>query len=223
MKNLTLFDLDGTLIPTDSDHAFGQFMVDIGWADGPEWQRRNNEFFAQYQAGRMDLPAYVDFATSVWRGRPREEALAARGRFMREVMQPAMRDNARALVRQHALAGDLMAIVTATNEYITEPIAEAFGVPHLIAVQLDRDAQGDYTGAVRGVPSYQEGKVVRVLDWLGGLGHAWDDFERITFYSDSMNDLSLLERVSHPVATNPTPELEQLARERGWNILKLFE
>lgn len=222
MKNLTLFDLDGTLIPTDSDHAFGQFMIDIGWADGADWQRRNNEFFAQYQAGHMDLPAYIDFATSVWRHRSREEAHAARERFMREVMQPAMRDNARALVQQHAQAGDLMAIVTATNEYITQPIAEAFGVPHLIAVQLDRDAQGDYTGGVRGVPSYQEGKVVRVLDWLSELGHAWEDFERITFYSDSMNDLPLLECVSHPVATNPTPELEHLARERGWNILKLF-
>jgi HAD superfamily hydrolase (TIGR01490 family) len=222
MKNLTLFDLDGTLIPTDSDHAFGQFMVDIGWADGADWQRRNDEFFAQYQAGRMDLSAYIDFATSVWRRRPRDEAQAARERFMREVMRPAMRDNAMALVQQHAQSGDLMAIVTATNEYVTQPIAEAFGVPHLIAVQLDRDEQGDYTGAVRGVPSYQEGKVVRVLDWLGELGHAWEDFERITFYSDSMNDLPLLERVSHPVATNPTPELEHLARERGWNILKLF-
>lgn len=222
MKNLTLFDLDGTLIPTDSDHAFGQFMVDIGWADGADWQRRNDEFFAQYQAGRMDLSAYIDFATSVWRRKPRDVAQAARERFMREVMRPAMRDNAMALVQQHAQSGDLMAIVTATNEYVTQPIAEAFGVPHLIAVQLDRDEQGDYTGAVRGVPSYQEGKVVRVLDWLGELGHAWEDFERITFYSDSMNDLPLLERVSHPVATNPTPELEHLARERGWNILKLF-
>ncbi|MBT9457816.1 MAG: haloacid dehalogenase-like hydrolase, partial [Burkholderiaceae bacterium] len=116
--NLTLFDLDGTLIPTDSDHAFGQFMVDIGWTDGERWSRRNDEFYAQYQAGRLDLDAYVDFATSVWRARAPSEYLAARQRFMREVMGPAMHDNARSLVRDHQQAGDLVAIVTATNEFV---------------------------------------------------------------------------------------------------------
>ncbi|TDP63067.1 HAD family hydrolase [Roseateles toxinivorans] len=224
--NLTLFDLDGTLIPTDSDHAFGQFMVDIGWTDGERWARRNDEFYAQYQAGRLDLDAYVDFATSVWRARAPSEYLAARRRFMAEVMEPAMHDNARSLVRDHQQAGDLVAIVTATNEFVTEPIAEAFAVPHLIAVELERLAEVDghapYTGAVRGVPSYQAGKITRVQDWLRAQGRRWEDFERITFYSDSINDLPLLERVSHPVATNPTPALEHIARERGWTILKLF-
>ena len=220
--NLTLFDLDGTLIASDSDHAFGGFMVDIGWADGDHWKQRNDEFFAQYQAGVLDLDAYIEFSTQVWRNRPLAEVLAARARFMQEVMTPMLRDNARALVRQHQDAGDLVAIVTATNEFVTTPIAAAFEVEHLIAVQLQRDAHGAYTGAVRGVPSFQAGKINRVHDWLAALGRQWADFERVTFYSDSMNDLPLLDLVSHPVATNPTPALAALASARGWPLLKLF-
>lgn len=220
--NLTLFDLDGTLIPMDSDHAFGAFMVDIGWADGAAWAARNDEFYAQYQAGRLDLDDYIDFATSVWRSRPLDEALAARQQFMTQVLLPMMRDNARALVRKHQEAGDLVAIVTATNEFVTAPIAEAFGVQHLIAVQLQRDEVGHYSGAVKGVPSYQAGKITRVQQWLAVLGRQWDEFEQVHFYSDSMNDLPLLELVSHPVATNPTPALQALAEARGWPILKLF-
>ena len=220
--NLTLFDLDGTLIASDSDHAFGGFMVDIGWADGDHWKQRNDEFFAQYQAGVLDLDAYIEFSTQVWRNRPLTEALAARERFMQEVMTPMLRDNARGLVRQHQDAGDLVAIVTATNEFITTPIAAAFEVEHLIAVQLQRGAEGAYTGAVQGVPSFQAGKISRVHDWLASLGRQWSDFERVTFYSDSMNDLPLLDLVSHPVATNPTPALAELAAARGWPLLKLF-
>lgn len=221
--DLTLFDLDGTLIPQDSDHAFGGHMVDIGWADGAAWAARNDQFYAQYQAGRLDLDEYIEFATSVWRVRPEAEALSARADFMRQVISPMLRDNARALVRRHLDAGDLVAVVTATNEFVTAPIAQAFGVEHLIAVQLERDGQGLYTGRVHGVPSFQGGKIIRVQQWLEGLGRRWEDFERVHFYSDSMNDLPLLERVSHPVATNPSPELEALARTKGWPILKLFE
>lgn len=220
--NLTLFDLDGTLIPVDSDHAFGAFMVQVGWADGAVWGARNDEFFAQYNAGTLDLPAYIDFATSAWRTRPLDEALAMRERFMAEVMQPALRPEARALVERHRAAGDLIALVTATNEFVTAPIAAAFGIEHLIAVQLERDAAGRYTGAIRGVPSFREGKISRVDDWLKSLGAQWRDFERVNFYSDSTNDLPLLERVSHPVATNPSPSLAQIATERGWPQLQLF-
>jgi HAD superfamily hydrolase (TIGR01490 family) len=220
--NLTLFDLDGTLIPVDSDHAFGGFMVDVGWVDGAVWGARNDEFFAQYNAGMLDLPAYIDFATSAWRSRPLAEALAMRERFMAEVMKPALRPEAVALVEQHRAAGDLIALVTATNEFVTAPIAAAFDIDHLIAVQLERDAAQRYTGAIRGVPSFREGKIVRVEDWLQGLGAQWRDFERVTFYSDSTNDLPLLERVSHPVATNPSPSLAQIATERGWPQLQLF-
>ena len=220
--NLTLFDLDGTLIASDSDHAFGTFMVDIGWADGEQWRERNDAFYAQYQAGRLDLAAYIDFATSVWRSRPLAEAHAARERFMAEVMAPMLLEPARALLRQHAEAGDLIAIVTATNDFVTAPIAAAFGVDHLIAVQLQRDAHGAYTGQIEGIPSYQAGKIKRVQAWLAGLGRQWQDFERVTFYSDSVNDLPLLDLVSHPVATNPTPALAAIAAARAWPILNLF-
>lgn len=221
--NLTLFDLDGTLIPQDSDHSFGEYMVKIGWADGAAWAERNDEFYAQYQRGELDVDAYIDFATSVWRSRPPAEAEATRARFMEEVMSPLMRDNARALVCQHQDAGDLVAIVTATNEFVTAPIAAAFGVEHLIAVKLQRDAAGRYTGQIDGVPSFQAGKISRVRDWLASEGRQWQDFERTTFYSDSVNDLPLLEQVSHAVATNPTPALADIAAKRGWTILKLFE
>lgn len=220
--NLTLFDLDGTLIPHDSDHAFGGFMVDIGWADGEQWRRRNDEFYAEYQAGQLDLDRYIEFATSVWRVRPLEEALAARERFMVEVMRPMLMPQAFELVKQHQEAGDLVAIVTATNAFVTEPIAQAFGVETLIAVNLQRDGAGRYTGKVEGVPSFQAGKITRVEQWLAGLGRQWQDFERIHFYSDSINDLPLLERVSHPVATNPTPALAKIADAQGWPQLKLF-
>lgn len=220
--NLTLFDLDGTLIPVDSDHSFGAFMVEIGWVDGEVWGARNDEFFAQYNAGTLDLPAYVDFATSAWRSRPLAEALAMRERFMAQVGTPALRPEARALVEQHRAAGDLIALVTATNEFVTAPFAEAFGIEHLIAVQLERDDQGRYTGAIRGVPSFREGKIERVQAWLEGLGAQWRGFERVTFYSDSTNDLPLLERVTHPVATNPSPSLARIASERGWPQLQLF-
>ena len=221
--NLTLFDLDGTLIPGDSDHAFGAFMVDIGWADGAAWQARNDQFFADYQAGRLDLDEYIEFATSVWRHRPLDEALAARERFMAEVMGPMLREPAQALVRAHREAGDLVAVVTATNEFVTAPIAAAFGVEHLIAVQLQRDGAGQYNGRVEGVPSFQAGKITRVKAWLAGLGRQWAEFERVTFYSDSTNDLPLLDLASHPVATNPTPALEAIAVQRGWPLLKLFD
>jgi len=220
--NLTLFDLDGTLIPGDSDHAFGAFMVEIGWADGEAWAAANDRFYADYQAGKLDLDVYIAFATSAWRHRPLAEALAVRERFVAEKMAPMLRESARALVEQHRAAGDLMAVVTATNEFVTAPIAAAFGVETLIAVQLQRDGQGAYTGAVQGVPSFQAGKISRVEQWLAGLGRQWEDFERITFYSDSVNDLPLLERVSHPVATNPTDALARIAAQRGWATLELF-
>lgn len=220
---LTLFDLDGTLIPKDSDHAFGEFLVRCGWVDAHDFKRRNDAFYQQYLDNTLDLAAYVDFATCAWRTRHPDEALAIRERFMREEMAPLLLPQAQALVRRHQAEGDLVAIVTATNEFVTRPIADAFGVPELIAVELERDDAGRVTGAVRGVPSFREGKIRRVRDWLGARGHRWEQFERITFYSDSTNDLPLLEQVSHPVATNPGPALERIARERGWPVLKLFD
>ena len=220
--NLTLFDLDGTLIEIDSDHAFGEFMVAIGWTDGDAFRRRNDAFYEDYQAARLDVAAYIDFATAAWRQRPETEVLAMRERFMREVLRPVLRERALALVRQHLAAGDLVAIVTGTNEFVTRPIAEAFGVAELIAIELARDDNGRVTGTVRGVPSFREGKIVRVEQWLARQGHRHADFARITVYSDSTNDLPLLEWATHPVATNPDPALAAIARERGWPLLHLF-
>lgn len=221
--NLTLFDLDGTLLPLDSDHAFGQFLVHIGWADAAEHGRRNDEFFVDYQAGRLDMDAYINFATAAWRQRSRAELDAVSARYMAEVITPALRDNARALVQRHRDAGDTLAVVTATNDFITRPITAAFGIEHLIATELERDAAGRATGRVHGTPALREGKIERVQQWLAQRGLRWSDCASITFYGDSTNDLPLLEQVTHPVATNPGPALARIAAERGWPILKLFE
>jgi HAD superfamily hydrolase (TIGR01490 family) len=221
--NLTLFDLDGTLIETDSDHAFGDFMITLGWADAAIHREHNNAFYADYLNGTLDIDRYIDFATSAWRNRTEAERVAAHARFMREVLTPSLHANAQALVQRHRDAGDVMTIVTATNEFVTRPIAQAFGFDDLIAVELERDAQGRYTGRVQGTPSFREGKVPRVAQWLASLGHQKADFDRITVYSDSTNDLPLLEWATHPVATNPSAGLAQIAQQRGWPVLHLFK
>jgi len=219
---LALFDLDGTLIAGDSDHAFGEFMVTQGWAEGELHRRRNDEFYRQYLAGCLDIAEYIDFSTRAWRDRGLDEQLAVSARFMAEVMAPQLLPAARALLDLHRAAGDLVAIVTATNEFITRPIADALGVEHLLAVELERGVDGVATGRIRGVPSFREGKIERVHDWLAGLGQRLSDVEHSVFYSDSTNDLPLLEIVSEPVATNPSPALEAIALQRGWRILRLF-
>ena len=219
---LALFDLDGTLIAKDSDHAFGEFLVDLGWADGEAFKRENDFFYQQYLAGTLDIGAYVDFATRPWRDRSDDEQRTIVARFMREVMQAAIGDAARALVRVHLDAGDRVAIATSTNEFITRPIADAFGVSTLIATQLERDARGRVNGRIRGTPALRDGKVRRVEQWLESEGLRLADFETSVFYSDSLNDLPLLEWVSEPVATNPSAALETIARQRGWRILRLF-
>ncbi len=220
--NLALFDLDGTLLPTDSDHAFGEFLISLGWADAAGHRQQNDAFYADYLAGHLDMAAYVDFATAPWRARPQAELAQAMASFVAQVVQPALHPQAQQLVAQHRQAGDLLAVVTATNEFVTRPIATLFGVEALIATQLVRDVQGRVTGAVDGTPAFREGKITRVQAWLASQGRCFDDFERCTFYSDSTNDLPLLEHVSHPVATNPSPALERIAHERGWPVLKLF-
>lgn len=220
--NLTLFDLDGTLLPTDSDHAFGEFLVRIGWADGGEFKRRNDEFYAQYLDGALDIEAYVQFCTAPWRDRDAAEIAAAQSRFVDEYARPSLHPAAVDLVRRHLDAGDLVAVVTATNDFVTRPIASLFGVQTLIATELERDASGRATGRIRGVPSFRDGKITRVRQWLADSGRTLADFERSTFYSDSTNDLPLLELVSHPVATNPGDTLRAVALERGWPILDLF-
>jgi HAD superfamily hydrolase (TIGR01490 family) len=221
-RNLCLFDLDDTLLPLDSDHAWGEFMIRLGWVDEVAFRARNDAFYADYKAGRLDIHAYIEFATAPLRARSPEENAAAHARFMREVIVPALRPEALDLVRDHQARGDWIALVTATNDFITGPVAQAFGIADLIAVRLERGPGGTITGRIVGTPSYRQGKVVRVEEWLAEGGSAWADFERISVYSDSLNDLPLLERGNDPVATNPSPALEAVARERGWRILKLF-
>jgi HAD superfamily hydrolase (TIGR01490 family) len=220
---LCLFDLDDTLLPIDSDHAWGEFMIRLGWVDEADFRTRNDAFYEQYKRGQLDVHAYIAFATEPLRARDARTLAEGHARFMREVVAPQIRPAALELVRSHRCRGDLVGLVTATNEFITAPIAAAFGIAHLIALELERDAQGRYTGRIRGTPTYREGKVVRVGEWLAAQGRDWGDFAAITVYSDSMNDLPLLARAHHPVATNPSPALEALARERHWRILRLFD
>ncbi|RQO83233.1 HAD family phosphatase [Acidovorax sp. FJL06] len=218
---LALFDLDHTLLPLDSDYEWGEFTIRIGWNDPVEFARRNGEFYAHYQAGTLNVHDYVRFATEAVRLRGPEAAAAAHQQFMCEVITPAIQPQALDLIRQHQAAGDEVLIVTATNEFVTTPIAQALGVPQLLAVQLARDASGWYTGEIDGTPTMREGKVTRMEQWLAARQLTWADVDS-TFYSDSMNDVPLLEKVNRPVATNPDPRLRALAQQRGWRILDLF-
>lgn len=220
-RHLALFDLDHTLLPLDSDYEWGEFTIRLGWCDATEFQRRNAEYFEHYRAGTLDIHEYVRFATEAIRRQGPEKAKAAHQQFMAEVIRPALRPQALDLVRRHQDAGHEVIIVTATNDFVTQPIAECFGVRHLIAVQLERQADGAVTGEIVGTPSARQGKVRRMNEWLASHTLDWTDVES-TFYTDSMNDLALLEQVTHPVATNPDPKLRALAQERGWPILDLF-
>jgi len=214
-RGLALFDLDGTLLPIDSDHAWGEFMVALGWVDADSFRSGNDAFYAQYQAGALDIDAYIDFATAPLRAQHAAARTAARERFMREVIAPALKPAARDLV-------EAIALVTSTSDFITAPIAAAFAIDTLIATRLECAADGAPTGRIAGIPAFREGKVVRVGQWLTASGADWADFSRISVYSDSVNDLALLERATDPVATNPSAELEAIARARKWRVLNLF-
>lgn len=218
---IALFDLDHTLIPFDSDYEWNEFTIALGWRDGDSFRRANDNFFAQYCDGTLNIHDYVRFATQAIREKGATESIAAHARFMADRVLKGIQKTALDLVRGHQNAGDTVVIVTATNEFVTRPIADVFGVKELIAIELVRDAQGEFTGDILGTPSFREGKVTRVEAWLAARNLKWQDVET-TFYSDSMNDLPLLEKSTHPVATNPDERLRQLATERGWRILDLF-
>lgn len=220
--NLALFDLDHTLIPMDSDFEWGQFTVRLGWRDEASFGQANQVFYEQYKAGTLDIAEYIRFATAAIREHGMEKSIAAHARYMSDVVQKNIKSQALELVRKHQAAGDEVVIVTATNEFVTRPIADAFGVSQLIAIELARDAQGAPTGEIQGVPSFREGKVARVEQWLAQRGANWGSVARSTFYSDSINDLPLLEKVTHPVATNPDDRLRAVAEARGWPLLNLF-
>lgn len=222
---LALFDLDHTLLPLDSDHAWGQFTVQLGWRDAEQFAKANDAFYQQYKAGTLDLNTYIRFGTQSLRDLgDNAPALAAQAheQFMAQVVLPAIRPQATALLDKHRRAGDEIVLVTATNAFITAPIARALGIAHLIAVNLVLDEQGVPTGDIAGTPSFREGKVTRVEQWLADRGLGWADLQYSYFYSDSINDLPLLERATHPVATNPDDRLKAIATERGWPVLDLF-
>ena len=218
--NLALFDLDNTLIATDSDYEWGQFLIAKGLVDRASYETRNDAFFADYKAGTLDIHAYLMFALEPLARHSRAELDAWHAEFMQSVIRPAIGAAARALVRQHLDGGDLCCCVTATNSFVTAPIAREFGIPHLIAVEAE-EINGRFTGKPTGVPSFQEGKITRVEQWLGGMGKSLADFSSSTFYSDSRNDIPLLERVTEPVAVDPDETLKQLAAQRGWRIMTL--
>ncbi|MBS7808689.1 HAD family hydrolase [Variovorax sp. PCZ-1] len=220
---LALFDLDHTLLPIDSDHAWGEYTVQRGWRDPVAFKARNDAFYENYKIGKLDPVEYLMFATEAIRQRGATESIALRADYMTAVVEKHIKKPALDLLEKHRAAGDEVLMVTATNEFVTEPIAKRFGIEHLIAVQLEVGADGWYTGRSRGTPSYQAGKVERVRQWLSERGKTWADVSHSTFYSDSMNDLPLLEHVTEPVATNPDPRLRTLATERGWKIIDLFQ
>lgn len=220
-KHLALFDLDHTLLPIDSDYEWGEFTIRLGWCEATEFKRRNAEYFEHYRAGTLDIHEYVRFATEAIRRQGPARSQAAHAQFMAEVIAPAIRPQAVELVKGHQAAGHEVIIVTATNDFVTRPIADRFGVQHLIAVELERHADGQLTGEIVGTPSARHGKVKRMNEWLAARALDWAEIET-TFYTDSMNDLALMEQVTHPVATNPDPKLRALAQERGWRILDLF-
>jgi HAD superfamily hydrolase (TIGR01490 family) len=193
----------------------------MGWTDAENFAQRNDAFYRQYQQGELDIHAYVQFATQAVREHGLEASHQAHQSFMREVIEPAIRPEATALVQRHRAQGDRLLIVTATNEFVTAPIAQAFGIDTLVAVQLERDQNGELTGRIAGTPSFGRGKVDRLQQWLEQQGLTWEGI-RSTFYSDSINDLPLLEKVNHPVATNPDARLRAVAQQRGWPILELF-
>ncbi|AJW98674.1 MULTISPECIES: HAD family hydrolase [Burkholderia] len=226
MTNLALFDLDHTLIPTDSDHEWGRFMIKLGLVDAESFKRQNDRFYADYKAGTLDIHAYLAAALAPLARHPRAQLDAWHEQYMQEVIRPAMLPAALELVRRHREAGDLCCIVTATNAFVTRPIADAFGVETLIACEVetvDGHPASDLTGRATGVPSFREGKIARTEAWLASLGKSLADFERSYFYSDSHNDIPLLAKVTDPVATNPDDTLRTHAREQGWRILDLFQ
>ena len=222
MMNLALFDLDHTLLPIDSDYEWGQFLCRIGAVDAQAFARRNDEFFAQYQAGTLDPVEYLEFSLGTLAGFPRAKLDQMHAQFMREVIAPAIKPAARALLQKHLDAGDLVAIVTATNHFVTAPIAEALGVAHLIAAMPEVAADGAITGKLLGTPTQGAGKVVHTKAWLEKLGKRLEDFETVHFYSDSHNDIPLMSVVTHPVATNPNAALTSHATAQGWPTIKLF-
>jgi len=215
--SLSIFDLDNTLLNGDSDYLWGQFLVEQGIVDGPTYEKKNQDFYDQYKQGTLDIFEFLQFSLKPLSENRIETLNSWREQFMQEKILPIILDKARQLVDEHRQKGNTLMIITATNRFVTQPIAENFGIPYLLATEPEM-SQGQYTGMVQGTPCFQDGKVTRLQQWLtdnsGTLDDSW-------FYSDSHNDIPLLEIVTHPVAVDPDESLRQHADVKQWDIISL--
>ncbi|MDI9246729.1 HAD family hydrolase [Marinobacter sp. CHS3-4] len=214
---LALFDLDNTLLAGDSDHAWGEFLVEEAIVDAEEYRRANDRFYQDYLNGELDIMRYLSFALQPLVRYDMNELLLWRADFIETKVRPMMLTKAKKLLDHHRQQGHTLMIITATNRFVTEPIAELLDVEHLIATEPEL-INGRFTGGVAGIPSFQDGKVERLNDWLQSTGETLDG---AWFYSDSHNDLPLLNRVDNPVAVDPDPNLEATARKNGWTVMTL--
>lgn len=215
--NLAIFDLDNTLIGGDSDYLWGRFLIQERLVDADHYERENQRFYDEYRAGTLDIYEFLRFSLQPLSAYPLERLLGLRQRFIEEKIAPIMLPKAVDLLRKHRDQGHTLLIITATNRFVTEPIAELLEVDDLIATDAEF-RHGRYTGEVAGIPSFREGKVQRLSQWLTDKGY---NLASSWFYSDSHNDLPLLELVSHPVAVDPDDTLSQHAQTKGWPIISL--
>jgi HAD superfamily hydrolase (TIGR01490 family) len=214
---LAIFDLDNTLLAGDSDHAWGEFLVEESIVDADEYEKANDRFYQEYLNGELDIMHYLSFALQPLAHHDMKQLLAWREEFVEKKIRPMMQSGATELLDSHRAQGHTLLIITATNRFVTEPVAELLGIEHLIATEPEL-VNGRYTGEVAGVPSFQDGKVTRLRDWLESTGESLDG---AWFYSDSHNDAPLLRKVENPVAVDPDPTLESIAKENGWKIMSL--
>ena len=218
--NLALFDLDNTLLAGDSDFEWAQFLIAKGVLDREVHEARNQAFFDDYKAGTLDIHAFLEFQLAPLARHPREQLDRWHADYMATRIRPMIGAPARALVQRHLDEGSLCAVVTATNSFVTGPIAREFGIPHLVAT-IPAHEDGRFTGKPRGTPAFKAGKIERVEAWLESLGLWWGAFDQSWFYSDSHNDLPLMSKVTRPVAVDPDDTLRGHARDAGWPIISL--
>ncbi len=220
MLNLALFDLDNTLLAGDSDYNWSLFLIDEGLLDAKTHHDRNEQFYVDYKNGNLDIFAFLQFQLQPLSQHPKKFLDELHVKYMQKVIKPMMTDKAQALVNQHKAAGDLCVVITATNSFVTKPIAMAYGIEHLIGTDPEM-VNGQYTGGVSGVPSFQEGKVTRINQWLAERGKTLSDYEKSYFYSDSHNDLPLMKLVTNPVAVDADATLTAYAIEKNWPMTSL--
>ena len=218
--NLAIFDLDNTLLDGDSDYNWGIYLVKKGYLDEEEYKVKNQKFFEEYQAGKLDIFAFAEFQFQFLKNNTRKFLNDVRSDYIDEVIKPMVLKKAVDLVSQHKEAGDSLLIITATNSFITKPIGELFGIENLIGTDPE-EYLGEFTGKVKGTPSFKQGKVTRLFDWLDAREFKLTDFEKTFFYSDSHNDLALLEVVTNPVVVNGDKILLEKAQEKNWPTLNL--